>query len=84
MAVEETAGKSGTESVFENLDHTYASIVSDSLTHGVNEYLQEHPAQLLAMVHRHHSFFERIFSRSHTTAMAYETHIPLLVLQDKE
>ena len=49
-----------------------------------DDYLQTHPGQLLVMTAHKHNFFERVFSRSQTTAMAYETHIPLLILQDKK
>ncbi len=31
-----------------------------------------------------HNFFERFFTLNHTKAMAYETRVPMLVLQDKE
>jgi len=84
VTVGEMAGKTGAENIFEDMDHEYVTMASDSITHGINEYLQEKPGQLLAMVHHKHTFFERIFSRSDTTAMAYETHIPLLVLHSKE
>jgi nucleotide-binding universal stress UspA family protein len=84
VAVEELAGKQGTESLFEDTDHEFVTYASDSVTHGISDYLQTKPGQLLAMVAHKHGFFERIFSRSRTTAMAYETHIPLLILQDKE
>jgi nucleotide-binding universal stress UspA family protein len=84
VAVEEVAGKQGTQSLFEDIDHEFVTVSSDSVTHGISEYLQSKPGQLLVMVAHKHGFFERIFSRSQTTAMAYETHIPLLILQDKE
>lgn len=79
----ELSGKPGSANIFEEVDHEYVTVASDSVTHGINEYLQTRPGQLLAMVAHKHTFFERIFSRSNTTAMAYETHIPLLILQDK-
>jgi nucleotide-binding universal stress UspA family protein len=84
VAVEEVAGRQGTESLFEDTDHEFVTTTSESITHGINDYLQAKPGQLLVMVAHKHGFFERIFSRSQTTAMAYETHIPLLILQDKE
>jgi nucleotide-binding universal stress UspA family protein len=84
VAVEEAAGKLGTERQFDDTDHEFVSFRNDSITQGISDYLQANPAQLLVMVAHTHGFFERIFSRSRTTAMAYETHIPLLVLQDKE
>jgi nucleotide-binding universal stress UspA family protein len=84
ITVEEMAGHTATQNFFENSDHEFIQITGDSLTHGINEYVHEKPSQLLTMVAHKHNFFERVFSRSHTTAMAYETHIPLLILQDKE
>jgi nucleotide-binding universal stress UspA family protein len=34
------------------------------------------------MVTREHRFWERIFGKSHTKQMVYNTQIPLLVLKD--
>ena len=84
VAVEAVAGKQGTESLFEDIDHEFVTVANDSLTQGISDYLQNQPGQLLVMMAHKHGFFDRIFSRSQTTAMAYETHIPLLILQDKE
>jgi nucleotide-binding universal stress UspA family protein len=84
VTVEEVVGSRGAEMIFQDMDHEFVTVQSDSITHGINDYLQTRPGQMLVMVAHKHNFFERIFSRSHTTAMAYETHIPLLILQDKE
>jgi nucleotide-binding universal stress UspA family protein len=84
VPVEAVAGKRGIETLFEDADHEFVTVTADSITNGINDYLQNKPGQLLVMVAHKHGFFERIFSRSQTTAMAYETHIPLLILQDKE
>lgn len=73
----------GLENVFSGHDHEMITTTDSSITHGINEYLQQHSSDMLAMVAHKHSFFERVFSKSYTTAMAYETHIPLLILQDK-
>jgi nucleotide-binding universal stress UspA family protein len=84
VKVEELAGKTATEKVFNNCEHDFVNVTNQSVTHGINEYLQTHSSELLVMVAHTHTFFERIFSKSRTTSMAYETKIPLLVLQDKE
>lgn len=76
-------GKKDIENLFNGITHDYVDVESVSVTQGVNDYLAKNPAQMLVMVAHKHSFFERIFSKNHTAAMAYETHIPLLVLQDK-
>jgi nucleotide-binding universal stress UspA family protein len=78
------AGRKSLENVLAGHHYEFADVRDDSVTHGINEYLKQHPCNLLVMTAHKHNFFERIFSRNHTTAMAYESHIPLLVLQDKE
>jgi nucleotide-binding universal stress UspA family protein len=82
--IEELAGRKSTERAFSGYDHEFVNVTNNSVTQGINEYLQQHTSELLVMVAHTHTFFERIFSKSRTAAMAYETKIPLLVLQDKE
>lgn len=84
VKMDELVGRKSTERAFSGYDHEFVTITDNSVNHGINDYLQHHASELLVMVAHNHSFFERIFSKSRTTAMAYETKIPLLVLQDKE
>jgi nucleotide-binding universal stress UspA family protein len=84
VAANAPASRKGLEIIFKDSDHEFVTVSDDSITHGISNYLQNTPAQLLAMVAHKHGFFERLFSRSQTASMAYETHVPLLVLQDKE
>jgi nucleotide-binding universal stress UspA family protein len=81
---EELTGKRNNEIIFEGLDHEYATIEEPSVNHGISRYLQQQSSEMLVMVAHKHSFLERVFSKDHTSAMAYETHVPLLILQDKE
>jgi nucleotide-binding universal stress UspA family protein len=83
VKMEEMAGRKSTEQLFSGYNHEFETVTDSSVTHGINEYLHHHSCELLVMVAHNHTFFERIFSKSRTTAMAYETKIPLLVLQDK-
>jgi nucleotide-binding universal stress UspA family protein len=83
VKMEEMTGRKNTEQLFSSYPHEFVTVTDNSVTHGINDYLQHHSSQLLVMVAHNHTFFERIFSKSRTTAMAYETKIPLLVLQDK-
>jgi nucleotide-binding universal stress UspA family protein len=64
------------------LQPEFTEITDDSIQHGITRYTEQHQVQLLVMVAHKHSFFERLFSKVHTTDMAYETRIPLLVLHD--
>jgi len=58
-------------------------IVSDAhVKHGIESYLSNHPTDLLVMVTHERGFWERMFGKSHTKEMVYNTHLPLLVLKD--
>lgn len=61
----------------------FETVADESVTHGISTYLETNHSDLLVMVAHKHGFFDRLFSRSRTASMAYETKIPLLVLQDK-
>ena len=81
---QELTGKRSNEIIFEGVEHEYAIIEEPSVNQGINRYLAQQPCEMLAMVAHKHTFLERLFSKNHTTAMAYETHVPLLILQDKD
>lgn len=49
-----------------------------NLENGMEEYIQQHNIDLVAMTTHKRNFFSRLFSPSHTKKMLYHTHIPLL------
>jgi len=51
---------------------------------GLNMYLDEIKADMLAMSMHHRTFFQKIFNRSKTKRMAFHTHIPLLAFHAAE
>lgn len=79
----EVSKKINTAFVFEDLKHKFYTIKDDEVDEGIEDFLKDHPSDLLAMMARKRNLFERIFKASHTRKMSYETEIPLLVLQDK-
>lgn len=80
---DEQLGKDVNEVIFNGVEHEYLFIEEAAVNIGISKYLQLQAIDLLVMVAHKHSFWERVFSKNHTTAMAYETHVPLLILQDK-
>jgi nucleotide-binding universal stress UspA family protein len=84
ISEQEMAGKKNKEIIFEGYDHEYTTIEEPAVNQGINNYLKAHACDLLVMVAHKHTFLERVFSKNHTTSMVYETHIPLLILQDKD
>ncbi|MBC7829891.1 MAG: universal stress protein [Chitinophagaceae bacterium] len=83
MKTRQMEGKLNIENIFQGIEHTFDDITHQSIMQGIMQYMETHASELLVMVEHKHSFLERIFSRDHTTAMAYETKTPLLILQDK-
>lgn len=80
----EVSKKINTAFVFEDLKHEFYTINDDEVDEGIEDFLEDHPSDLLVMMARKRNLFDRIFKESHTRKMSYETEIPLLVLQDKQ
>jgi hypothetical protein len=76
-------GKKDLEQLFGDIPHHFTSLEDITINEGLERFLKQQPSDMLVMVAHEHSFLERIFNRPHTSNMAYETQIPLLVLQDK-
>lgn len=70
------------DDILEDVEHVKSFSKDQDIEHGIDHYLEKHKADMLVMIRRKHSFFERIISSSHTKKMAFHTHIPLLVLHD--
>ncbi len=80
---DEFIGKMRTQFTFTNFKHTFNTIEDNNVIEGINKFITENPCNVLAMMARKHSFFERMLGRVHTKEMSYETKIPSLVLQNK-
>ncbi len=53
---------------------------SDSIVEGLNKYSEEKKIDLVVMVSPHRHFIESLFHRSTTTAFAFNTSLPVMVL----
>lgn len=80
LSVKEEENKLNATLAFENLRHQFYLIKDDEVDEGIEDFLEGHPSDILAMVARKRNLFERIISGSQTRKMSYETKIPLLVL----
>lgn len=69
------------ENLFQGIQYDFHTVQDASVMHGINSFIEEHAGDLLVMIAHKHTFFDRLFNRSQTRTMAYETRIPLLVLQ---
>jgi nucleotide-binding universal stress UspA family protein len=83
MNQEKVIGKMQTNVAFSKLNHKFHSINEKNVEEGINKFIEQSSADILAMVAQKHTLFERLFGKVHTKAMSYQTKIPLLVLQNK-
>jgi nucleotide-binding universal stress UspA family protein len=80
--VNETDWRKNMTNIFPDINYSFVKIEDDSVKHGLTEFIESSGTDLLVMLTHRHNFFERLFNRSQTTTMAYETRVPLLVLHD--
>ena len=80
--IKKTVGGTQLVHSFEGLNHSFNFVENEDIVEGINEFVDEHSADLIVMVPRKHTFFENIFQERNTKRMAFHTHIPLLALPE--
>jgi nucleotide-binding universal stress UspA family protein len=83
LSAEQIAGKVRLDPMLETIPHSYLDLEHVSVEEALKQYLHDNPTDVLVMVAHKHSWWERLFSGSHTREMVYQSEIPMLVLQDK-
>lgn len=84
VSKDETKAEAQLDPAFKAIPHQFHLVEDSDVRHGIETYLEQQPTDLLVMVTHEHSFMERLFRKTHTTAMVYNTHVPLLVLKDRK
>lgn len=79
---QEFINKMKTHFTFDKMKYNFNVVEDSNVINGINQFLDENPAEILAMVSRKHTFLERLFGKVHTKQMSQHTRIPLLVLKD--
>ena len=67
-----------------SVDPQYHYIDNDDVETGVTGFVEEKGMDWLAVIPHKHSFFEGLFRKSHTKALARMSNIPLLALHEQE
>jgi nucleotide-binding universal stress UspA family protein len=80
MSVENAIGKMDATLSFVKFKHSFYTIESKNVEQGIQDFLENSPSDILAMVAHKHSFIKRMFGTIHTKKMCYQTTIPVLVL----
>jgi nucleotide-binding universal stress UspA family protein len=61
--------------------YTSEELLDDTdVAHAINEFVEDHDVDMVAMVAREHNLLQRIFTRNHIKEMMFEVHVPLVIL----
>jgi len=69
-------------SLFSNYNLQYHFISGASFTDAVNSFADENKADLIIVIPKRHGFFDNIFKRSHTKALVFHSHIPVMAIHE--
>lgn len=58
------------------------TVEASSITEGIKSFVTSHELNMLAMIPKKRNFFERLFNKSVTKAMAVDLEVPLLVIRE--
>src|SRR5690606_1205358 len=58
--------------------HTF---YAESASDGLEMYMEENSNMILVMCHQHRNLWDQIIQRSESIELAYDTHVPLLILR---
>lgn len=65
-------------------DTSFEYPVDTDISHALNEFIKKHNANMLIMTPHKHEWLERLFRKSETKDMIFHTHVPLLVLPERQ
>lgn len=81
VTVEKDIGRS-LKGELNNAEHVYYFSDKDDLVEGINEFAEEHDADMVAIIPHRYGLMEGLFHKSISKKMAFHTHVPLLALPD--
>ncbi|MBC9931405.1 universal stress protein [Chitinophaga qingshengii] len=70
------------DTLLEGYQPQYHFVDNPDIIQGITEFAEGLEADLILTIPKKHGLFERIFKRSNTTKLAYQTHIPLLTIHE--
>jgi nucleotide-binding universal stress UspA family protein len=74
--------KAHLERHLEELDYETVELDGQLMPNAVLRYIDEHPVDLLVMMNRRHSFFERLIVRQNIDQIGFHVQIPFVVVPD--
>ena len=69
-------------SLFNNYEPQYYFVKGENFTETINQFAVENNSDLIIVIPKKHGLFESIFKRSHTKALAFHSHIPIMTIHE--
>jgi nucleotide-binding universal stress UspA family protein len=66
-----------------SLSPEYNFIYHDNVAKGMNKSVERTKADMMAVIPHHHDFLEKVFVKSNTEEMIFNTYVPLLILPEQ-
>jgi nucleotide-binding universal stress UspA family protein len=82
VSVEEAVVGERVEGELRDVEHVYFFSEKEDPVDGINEFVEDKQADMVAVIPHHYNFFERLFHKSVSKKMAFHTHVPLLALPE--
>ena len=67
---------------FQNVKDSFHYVENNNTSEGIQKFIEEHDADMLAMITRDHGFFKSIFHQSNVEQMAFHSTIPLFAIHN--
>jgi nucleotide-binding universal stress UspA family protein len=83
LTPEQKDNKAHLERHLEELEYETVELEGELMPDAVLAYIAEHPVDLLVMMNRRHSFFERLLLRQNVDQIGFHVRIPFLVVPDR-
>jgi nucleotide-binding universal stress UspA family protein len=72
----------GVRKYLRKVNHSIHRTINESVVDGINQFVSETDAEIVAMIPHKHNFFYRLFNHSNTRKMAFYSHVPILALPE--
>lgn len=82
VTVDEAVAGVNLENKLSDVQHVYYFPEKEDLVEGINEFVENKKADMVAIIPHRYSLLERLFHKSISKKMAFHTHVPMLALPD--
>lgn len=76
------AEKNVVQTLFQNYNPQYHFLHGKIFTDAINQFALENNSDLIVVIPKKHGLFEGIFKRSHTKALVFHSHIPIMTIHE--